>query len=151
VTNPITRRDLLASAAALTAAPMIVKASTLGRQGATPPSSRLTLGVIGVGIQAKGHLNAFVHNGDVKVLAVCDVDTTRRLNAKKIVEDWYSETDKTYKGCDAYIDFRELLARKDIDAVLVGTPDHWHAAISTEAVKHGKDVYCEKPLTLTIA
>ena len=157
-TSPsLTRRELITNAATtlgVTAAaagfPTIVSAATLGRQGATPPSERLTIGVIGVGIQAKGHLNAFVRTPEVKVLAVCDVDTTRRDNAKKIADDWYS-TDTTYKGCDAYKDFRELLDRKDIDAVLVGTPDHWHAHISTEAVKHGKDVYCEKPLTLTIS
>ena len=146
----ISRRELLGGIAAVAAAPTIVSASTLGRQGATAPSNRITMGFIGVGFQARGHLNAFVRNDDVKVLAVCDVDTTRRENARKIVEDWYS-TDKIYKGCDTYVDFRELVARKDIDAVLIGTPDHWHCATAIAAVKAGKDVYCEKPLTLTIA
>ena len=150
MTNPISRRDLITGAAVFAAAPMVVKASALGRQGATAPSARLTIGVIGVGKQAKGHLNAFIRTPEVQVVAVCDVDTTRRENAKKIVDDWYS-SDTTYKGCKTYVDYRELLARKDIDAVLIGTPDHWHCTIAVDAVKHGKDVYCEKPLTLTIA
>ena len=150
MTNPISRRDLITGAAVFAAAPMVIKASALGRQGATAPSARLTIGVIGVGKQAKGHLNAFIRTPEVQVVAVCDVDTTRRENGKKIVDDWYS-TDTTYKGCATYVDYRELLARKDIDAVLIGTPDHWHCTIAVDAVKHGKDVYCEKPLTLTIA
>lgn len=150
MSTTITRRELITGAAAMAAAPVIVPASALGRHGAPPPSERLTMGFIGVGYQARGHLNAFVRNMDVKVLAVCDVDTTRRMNAKKIVDDWYSN-DTTYKGCDAYIDFRELIARKDIDAVLIATPDHWHCAPAVAAVQSGKDVYCEKPLTLTIA
>lgn len=150
MTKTISRRELIVGAAAMVAAPTIIPASALGRQGAPPPSERLTMGFIGVGFQARGHLNAFVRNTDVKVLAVCDVDTTRRENAKKIVDDWYS-TDTTYKGCDAYTDFRELTARKDIDAVLIATPDHWHCAAAIAAIKSGKDVYCEKPLTLTIA
>jgi predicted dehydrogenase len=149
MTKNISRRELLTGAAAMAVAPMVVPASALGRQG-TPPSARITMGFIGVGYQARGHLNAFVRNEDVKVLAVCDVDTTRREGAKKIVEDWYS-SDKTYKGCAAYSDFRELVARKDIDAVLIGTPDHWHVITAIAAVQAGKDVYCEKPLTLTIA
>ncbi len=150
MSTTFTRRELITGTAAMVAAPMIVPASALGRQGASPPSERLTMGFIGVGYQARGHLNAFVRNTDVKVLAVCDVDTTRRVDAKKIVDDWYSN-DKAYKGCDMYNDFRELIARKDIDAVLIATPDHWHCATAVAAVKSGKDVYCEKPLTLTIA
>ena len=150
MTNTISRRGLLAGTAGLIAAPTIVSASALGRQGTTAPSKKITIGVIGVGYQARGHVNYLIRNDDVKVLAVCDVDTTRRENARKIVEDWYSN-DKEYKGCSTYIDFRELIARKDIDAVLIGTPDHWHALVATAAMQSGKDVYCEKPLTLTIA
>jgi len=88
--------------------------------------------------------------GDVRAVAVCEVDTTRRQHAKKRVEDAYSK-DSTYKCCDQYSDFRELVARDDVDAVVIATPDHWHATPIVEACKAGKDVYCEKPLTLTIA
>src|SRR4029450_3273845 len=82
---------------------------------------------------------------------LCDVDTTRREHAKKMVEDKYAKrTDTDYKGCAAYSDFRELLARKDIDAVVIATPDHWHALISIAAARAGKDIYCEKPLCESI-
>lgn len=150
----ITRRQFLKGAAATAiAVPMVVPASALGRGGQKPPSERITVGVIGVGYQARGHLNLLIRHPDTRVLAVCDVDTTRRENAKQITEEWYADDMKSgvYKGCAAYTDFRELIARKDIDAVLIGTPDHWHVITATEAVKAGKDVYCEKPLTLTIA
>ena len=106
-----------------------------------------------MGKQNSGLLNGFLHSKDTQVVAVCDVDTTRRENAKKTVEDYYAkQTDKgTFKGCAAYKDFRELIARKDIDAVVVATPDHWHALIVIAAANAGKDIYCEKPLSLTIA
>src|SRR5262249_11096748 len=86
------------------------------------------------------------------VVAVCDVDTTRRESAKQTVEKRYAEQQKSgqYKGCTTYNDFRELVARKDIDAVVIATPDHWHAIPVLEACRAGKDIYCEKPLTLTI-
>jgi len=148
----VTRRDFVKAAGTAFAMPAIVPASALGRQGGKPPSERITMGVIGVGFQARGHLGLLIRHPDVKVLAVCEVDRTRRENAKKMAEEWYSAdtTIGTYKGCDAYVDFRELVARKDIDAVLIGTPDHWHTITAVEAMKAGKDVYCEKPLTLTI-
>ena len=88
----------------------------------------------------------------MQVVAVCDVDTTRREHSKKTVEDFYAKKNTAgYKGCAVYNDFRELLARKDIDAVCIATPDHWHAIPVIEACKAKKDIYCEKPLTLTIA
>lgn len=152
MSKDLSRREFIRNTAAAVAVPMIVPASALGLDGQKPPSERITVGVIGVGFQARGHLNLLIRHPDTKVLAVCDVDTKRREDAKKTADDWYaSDTSLTgYKGCDAYNDYRELLARKDIDAVLIGTPDHWHSTIATDAVKAGKDVYCEKPLTLTI-
>jgi predicted dehydrogenase len=88
---------------------------------------------------------------DTQVVAVCDVDTTRREHAKKVAEEFYSiKGNKEYKGCTGYKDFSEVLARQDIDAVVIAAPDHWHAYIAIAACKAGKDVYCEKPLSLTI-
>src|SRR5439155_1097434 len=87
---------------------------------------------------------------DVGCVVVCDGDTTRRLHAKKVIEERYARDGRGAKGIADYNDFRELIARKDIDAVCIATPDHWHAIPVIEACKAGKDVYCEKPLTLTI-
>jgi predicted dehydrogenase len=97
------------------------------------------------------HFDSLLARDDIQVVAVCDVDTTRREYARKRVDDAYSEkVGATYKSCTAHNDFRELLARADIDAVFIATPDHWHAFIAAAAVRTGKDVYCEKPLTYNI-
>ena len=99
----------------------------------------------------KMHLGNFLQRDDVQVLAVCDVDTTRREAAKQRVDTAYAQkSDTTYRGCAAYNDFREIIARPDIDAVVIGTPDHWHVVMAIAAVRAGKDVYCEKPLTHNI-
>ena len=140
-----TRRRFLQHSALL-AAPLILPRRVWSQT--TAPSKRLTLGCIGMGKQMKGHLGNFINRDDVEVLAVCDVDTTRREHAQKRVDEAYTKkAGETYKSCAAYNDFREVLARKDIDAVVIATPDHWHAYIAIAAVKAGKDVYCEKPLT----
>src|SRR5262249_23211219 len=116
-------------------------------------SDRITLGFIGVGTMGRGHLGSFLGRPEVQVVAVCDVVAERRESAQKMVEDKYGkEKEKgSYKGCQAYNDFRELLARKDINAVVIATPDHWHVIPCIQAAQAGKDIYCEKPLTLTIA
>src|SRR5438094_8110189 len=141
-----TRRTFLQTAAA---SPLVISGSSLGDDKKEPANSRLGLGFIGMGTMARGHLGFFLGQKDVQVMAVCDVDTTRRESAKENVEKRYAEAVKsgTYKGCAVYNDFRELLARKDIDAVLIATPDHWHAILAIEACQAGKDVYYEKPLT----
>ncbi|MBI4325838.1 MAG: Gfo/Idh/MocA family oxidoreductase [Chloroflexi bacterium] len=145
----MTRRQFMQRAAA--AAPMIVPSSVLGGEGQTPPSERITVGFIGTGKMAHDyHLSTLAGFSDVRCVAVCDVDATRRLHAKKYIEDRYRQGGAAYKGCEAYTNFRELLARQDIDAVVIATPDHWHAIPILEACLAGKDVYCEKPLTLTI-
>jgi predicted dehydrogenase len=146
----ITRRQFVhGTAATALAAPLFAPASALGRADKAAAGERITLGFIGMGTMNLGHLRNFLGIKDVQVLAVCDVDTTRRENAKKLVDDRYAKNGGP-KGCAAYNDFRELLGRKDIDAVVIATPDHWHAIPVLEACKAGKDVYCEKPLTLTI-
>jgi predicted dehydrogenase len=119
---------------------------------AAGPNDRLTLGFIGVGTQGRGHVGGFAGMTDVQVLAVCDVVAERRDAAKQSVERRYADQrgKDGYKGCVAYRDFRELLDRKDIDAVLIATPDHWHALPCVLAARAGKHIYCEKPLTRTI-
>jgi predicted dehydrogenase len=151
-TGRITRRQFVrGAAAAAVAAPIVVARSVLGGEERAAPIERITVGFIGCGKMANDyHLSTLLKFGDVQALAVCEVDTTRREHAKRRVEDAYSKY-AAYRGCDPYNDFRELLARDDIDAVCIATPDHWHAIPIVEACKAGKDVYCEKPLTLTIA
>ena len=147
-----TRRQFLkrtSIAASALAAPWIVPASV---RGAMAPSNRLTFGVIGPGLMGSGHVRRLIHDPGIQVLAVCDVDSIRRENAKNTVDAAYAadRASGAYKGCAAYNDYRELLARRDIDAVVIATPDHWHTLISIDAAKAGKDVYCEKPISVTI-
>ena len=143
----LTRRDLLRrSAGAVLAAPWFVPAAALGRDGKTAPSERITLGVIGFGPRCTYDLQAVLKQGDVQCRAVCDVQASRREAGKKLVDEHY----KT-KDCAVYRDFHELLARRDIDAVLIATGDRWHAPASILAARAGKDVYSEKPCGLTIA
>ncbi len=112
------------------------------------PNSRLTMGFIGMGTQSRGLLGGFLGN-DARVLAVCDVDTNRRKDAQQRVDQFYGHKGGQ-GGCEAYNDFREIIRRKDIDGVCIATPDHWHAFITLAALRAGKDVYCEKPLTHNI-
>jgi len=149
--NKITRRGFLKTAAVI-AAPAVIPASVLGAEDRPPPSERIVMGCIGVGGMGKGNMRSFMGYPEVQMVAVCDVDKRMRAEAKKIVEDHYAKQTESgaYKGCAEYNDFRELLARDDIDAVVISTPDHWHAIIAIESAKAGKDIYCEKPLTLTI-
>ncbi|HWE04129.1 MAG TPA: Gfo/Idh/MocA family oxidoreductase [Tepidisphaeraceae bacterium] len=151
----LSRRDFVraagATAALAVAAPTIIPSSALGNDKVAAPSERITLGFIGIGKQASGHLASLTGRKDTQTLAVCDIHKLRREAAKETVDKKYQELErKESKGCDAYIDFHELLDRKDIQAVVIGTPDHWHTIPLIEACKAGKDIYCEKPLTLTI-
>jgi len=144
------RRSFLKTAALAGTAPLILRTSLFADDAA--PSKQITLGFIGIGAQGKGLLGGCLSRNDVRVLAVSDVDSTRRNLAKQSVERQYAKEakDGAYKGCDAYSDFRELLARKDIDAVVIATPDHWHALIAIAAANAGKDIYCEKPMAHTV-
>jgi predicted dehydrogenase len=143
------RRFLKVASASAFAAPLILRSNVLG---ADAPSNRITLGFIGMGRQNRSLLGSFLRLAGTQVLAVCDVDRTRRDHAQKMVNDHYAA--RTGQGahgsCAGYDDFRELLARKDIDAVVIATPDHWHAIISIAAARAGKDIYCEKPLCQSI-
>jgi predicted dehydrogenase len=145
-----TRRSFLKSTLAAGVAPLFLPSHIWSAE--TKPNDRLTLGFIGCGKQSQGLLGGFLNKAETQTVAACDVDTSRRENHKKLVEDHYAKaTDKdSFKGCKTYGDFRELLARKDIDAVVIATPDHWHALIAIAAAQAGKDIYCEKPLTETI-
>jgi len=149
----MTRRRLLARTAALAAAPTVVAASTLGLQGAPPPSDRIALGFIGIGMMGQGHLRACLSYPEVQIVAVCDVDAWRRDHARAAVESAYADrrSSGTFRGCDAMVDLRDLVRRPDIDAVLIATGDRWHALATVLASEAGKDVYCEKPVSLTIA
>jgi len=149
------RRKFLQRAAAVSAFsgfPSLVRSSALGKDGAVAPSNRITLGLIGIGMMGQGHLGCFLQYGEDHVLAVCDVDQWRRENAKSTVERAYAarRPSGSYRGCAAYNDLRELLARRDIDAVVIATGDNWHATATILAAKAGKDIYCEKPISLTI-
>lgn len=148
--SSVSRRDFLKrSTAALTTAitvPFIVPSSVFGGNGSVPPSERIVMGGIGLGGQGTRDMQNFMTCADVQFVAVCDVDTSRRNKAKAIVDENYGN-----KDCTGYGDFRELLTRDDIDAVLSATGDRWHALTSIYAAKAGKDIYCEKPMSLTIA
>ncbi|MBW3625696.1 MAG: Gfo/Idh/MocA family oxidoreductase [Armatimonadetes bacterium] len=154
----LTRREMLKRTAAATGAgfalPTLIPASAIGANGAVAPSNRITLGFIGVGDHGVSrNLNGFLGQPDAQAVAVCDVDRSRREAAKRLVEEKYAAAAGrgSFKGCASYNDFRVILARKEIDAVVISTPDHWHVIPAIMAARSGKDVICEKPLTLTVA
>ncbi|MBI5396904.1 MAG: Gfo/Idh/MocA family oxidoreductase [Verrucomicrobia bacterium] len=140
-----TRRAFLKSMAALAVAPSIIPAAALGKDGAAAPASRLTLAVIGLGNRNTSNLGHFLQQKDAQCVAVCDCFADRRARGKKLVDEFYRNQD-----CVATRFHEEIFARKDIDAVLIGTGDRWHAVLSILAARAGKDVYCEKPFCLTI-
>jgi predicted dehydrogenase len=144
------RRFLRTTGVAALGAPWFVAASALGKAALPAASERITVGIIGVGGRGTTHLQGFV--GESQVVAVADPQQARRLAAKGFVEKHYAEAmaGGPYRGCEAYRDFRDLLARGDIDAVSICTPDHWHAILAVAAAAAGKDVLCEKPLSVTV-
>lgn len=146
----LSRRSFLQTTTALgLTAPWIVPSSVWSSP--TNPNDRITMGFIGVGTQGRYLLGGFLGNKETQVLAVSDVDTTRRESAKKTVDAHYAKQKGTaYAACAEYPDFRDVIARQDLDAVCIATPDHWHAYIAIAAANARKDIYCEKPLSLTI-
>jgi len=139
---PASRREFLRTAAGAVAVPYVITSTALGADGRPPASERIVMGGIGIGNMGRGDMGAFLGRQDVQYVAVCDVRKEVRDGAKGRADQRYGNSD-----CKAYNDFREVLARDDIDAVHVATPDHWHAVIVIDACRHGKDVYCQKPET----
>lgn len=159
------RRGFLRNAGLASASlsiPTIVPSSVFGKNA---PSNRITIGMIGMGRQGFGQnlqganlqsigarIPGILETPDVQVIAVCDVDSWRMDEAKKVVDSYYSQKAASgkYKGCYTYDDFRELIVRKDIDAVMISTPDHWHVPMGILAAKAGKHISCEKPLSMSV-
>ena len=146
--RPSRRRFLKAamSVGAAAMAPQVIPGSALGKDGAVSPSERITVGGIGIGNRGTYDLSCFLPQPDVQFLAVCDVKESRRQAVKNIADKKYGNSD-----CDTYRDFRELLDRDDIDAVLIATGPNWHATAAMYAARAGKDMYCEKPCTKNIS
>ncbi len=147
-------RKAVGGVVGIAAAPYVLTSQALGAGAVPPASERITVGMIGMGRQARySNLKTFLNEPDAKVLAVCDVDSWRLGRAKSDVETFYSRKAGAAAAtrCDAYADFRDLLARDDIDAVMISTPDHWHVPMAIAAARAGKDICCEKPLTRNIA
>ncbi len=141
--HSITRRSFLKASVAIGAvgAFHFLPARALGKAGFVAPSKRVSLGVIGLGIQGTGNMRTFLAMPEVQVTAVCDVHEAQRREGKRVVDTWYSNSD-----CAAFRDFREMMARPDIDAVQITAPDHWHPLMAIEAARQGKHMYQEKPM-----
>ncbi|MFT7513107.1 MAG: putative dehydrogenase [Candidatus Omnitrophota bacterium] len=135
-----TRRNFIKKSSAFTA-PLIVAPSVLGLGESVAPNARINLACIGVGGQGTGNMRAFLQDERVQVVAVCDVDRRHRERAMQAAK---------LKPADTYNDYRKVIARKDIDAVMIATPDHWHSLITVGAARSGKDIFCEKPLAASI-
>ena len=144
--SAISRRRFLTAASLALAAPAIVPSSVFGADGQTAPSERINVGVVGWGMQGPGNTEQFLAIKDCQVVAACDLDKNHLQAAVNKVNNHYGNQD-----CKTYHDYREMMARKDIDAVMIAIPDNWHALVATEAAKNKKDIYGEKPLARTIA
>jgi predicted dehydrogenase len=145
--NPnLSRRRFLAAAGMALAVPTVIPASVLGGDSRPAPSERITMGVVGWGMQGPGNTGEFLNQKDCQVVAACDLDKQHLESAVNTVNGHYRN-----KDCKAYSDYREMMARKDIDAVMLAVPDHWHALTAVEAARNQKDIYGEKPLARTIA
>ncbi|MBC8097267.1 MAG: Gfo/Idh/MocA family oxidoreductase [Akkermansiaceae bacterium] len=146
LTSRLNRRRFLKTAGAALILPMIVPGCAVGRSKRSRPSNKITLGVVGWGMQGPGNTKSFLVEDDCQVVAACDLDKNHLQSAVDTINEHYQN-----KACAAYHDYRELLARDDIDAVMLAVPDNWHAIMATEAARHKKDIYGEKPLARTIA
>jgi len=153
VATPLTRRRFLRAAAAATAAPTIVSAASLGKDYQSAPSERITLGMIGSGDRAGQLATHLLGMPDAQIVAACDPSQQKRQGLKNRVEQAYAARRNagTFEGCSDYNDFRDLLARPDVEAVVITTPENWHALTAIAAAEAGKDIYCEKAMTRTMA
>src|SRR5687768_8916366 len=140
----------LGAAAVASGFPAIVPSTVFGAEA---PSNRINVGAIGTGRISRGHdLPGIWKHDQARIMAVCDLDSRRMADAQTLVNGYYAtKTGKPYDGVTGYTDYRELLANKDVDAVVISTPDHWHCLNTIHAVEAGKDVYLQKPASLTIA
>ena len=147
----LSRRKFIRNTAFTVGAISIIPRHVLGK-GFIAPSDKVNLGFIGLGKQSRGLAARFVQNTNAQIIASCDVWTTKNAWFKDHVEKVYAEhrNQSNYNSVNTYLEYRELLDRQEIDAVVVATPDHWHALQSIDAMKAGKDVFCEKPLTHTL-
>lgn len=146
------RRNFIKTAAAFAAFPTIIPASALGADGRPAPSNRTTCAVIGLGSRGSQHIGALLDIPETQILALCDVYRSKGEKLKAKVDEHYAKSAPgSYKGCDAYQDYRETLQRKDVDTVFICAPENWHALMSIDAMRADKDVYCEKALSLTVA
>jgi predicted dehydrogenase len=148
-TSGVTRRQFVkttAKASTLLAAPLIIPGTALGLNGAVAPSERIVMGGLGIGPRGRTDLKILLEQTDVQFVAVCDVQASRRDTVKKMVDEKYGHQD-----CQTYRDMFEFLPRPDIDALLIATGDRWHTMASILTAKAGKDMYCEKPCSMTIA
>jgi predicted dehydrogenase len=142
----ITRRRFITTTAAAVAMPTFIPASALGADGRPAPSERITMGVVGWGMQGPSNTGNFMREADCQVVATCNIDKKHLEASVNAINGHYKNQD-----CKTYHDYREMMARSDIDTVMLAVPDHWHELIATEAARNKKDIYGEKPLARTIA
>lgn len=149
----MTRRSLLrrAGLAAVTA-PLVLHETVFGGMKRRSPNDRINVAVLGLKKMGRGHVDVLLAHRETQIVAVCDVDRTAREETRDKVEAYYAalRTDGRYVGCTAYNEYERIMERPDVDAVVVAVPDHWHAIMAVAASRAGKDVYCEKPLSLTV-
>ena len=143
-------KSALAAGTAAVGLPAIIPARALGKNSSPSPANRIALGFIGLGGHGVGvNLNSFLNQPDAQVVALCDVDANRLSSAAGLTQRHYAGKGQSTPP-ETTGDWREIAARDDIDAVVISTPDHWHVLPAVAAARRGKDVFCEKPLTLTI-
>ena len=149
----VSRRQFVVSSAAAAVAPLILSRASFAVPRRAPANDRVAVGLIGTGKRMFEMIGPFLEHAEFQVVAVCDVDTTRRAHAKKLVEEHYAKQTPSgeYKGCAEFVDYREMLPIEGLDAVVIATPDHWHANPCLDSAAAGKDIYCDKPLTHKLA